>query len=291
MHNKVGHLAKESYTVLRQAATRFSQIDGTMWAGAFTYNAFFSMFPAIVLMVTIASTFVERQRATHEIVDYIEDYVPITGDMQSYIFDTISGVVQARSQASVVAVLFLVWGAIQCFTTLIAATNRARDGSKYSWWRLPLKSLGLFLVIAIGVLIGVAVPLAITLAGHWLPIVERMRAPIDTASGYVLGPTIVFLCLILLYRFAPRRSTSFREVWVGALMAAILLRIAERGFGIYIRDYASFNAIYGTFGGIMALLLWIYFSGCIFIFGACVSVVQAEHATPQESPSAPPADS
>jgi len=185
----------------------------------------------------------------------------------------------------VVAVLFLVWGAIQCFTTLIAATNRARDGSHYSWWRLPLKSLGLFVIIAIGVLIGVAMPLAVSLAGQWLPYVARMRAAIDTASGYVLGPTIVFLCLILLYRFAPRRSTSFREVWVGALMATILLRIAERGFGIYIRDYASFNAIYGAFGGIMALLLWIYFSGCIFILGACVSVVQAEHASSDDSQS------
>ena len=45
---------------------------------------------------------------------------------------------------------------------------------------------------------------------------------------------------------------------------------------IYLKDFATLDAVYGAFGGIMALLLWIYLSGCIFIFGACLSAGQAE---------------
>ena len=50
----------------------------------------------------------------------------------------------------------------------------------------------------------------------------------------------------------------------------------ESLFVIYLQDFATLNAVYGAFGGIMALLLWIFFSGCIFIFGACLCAGQAE---------------
>lgn len=277
MHRKLYRLAKESGMILYEAVLRFMSIDGTMWAGAFTYSAFFSMFPAIVLMVAIASAFFDRQRATKELIDYVESYIPLTQEMQSYIFDTLEGIVSSRGQAGVVAFAFLLWGSIQCFIILVTAVNRARDGSDYSWWRLPLKSLSLFFVVVTGILIGIGIPLMANLLGQWVPLLARFQGSINTASGFIFSPTIVFLCLMLLYRFAPRRLTGFRDVWIGALLATVLLRLAERAFGFYVNHFASFNAIYGAFGGIMALLLWIYFSGCIFIFGACVCVAQTEH--------------
>ena len=87
---------------------------------------------------------------------------------------------------------------------------------------------------------------------------------------------MVFLCLGLFYRIAPRRLTRFAEVWAGALCATVLLRAAENLFVIYLKDFATLNAVYGTLGGIMALLLWIDLSGCIFIFGACLCAANGE---------------
>ena len=66
------------------------------------------------------------------------------------------------------------------------------------------------------------------------------------------------------------------EVWGAALCATALLQGAEGLFVIYLKDFATLNAVYGAFGGIMALLLWIYLSGCIFIFGACLCAAWAE---------------
>lgn len=266
-----------AFTV-HDAWNRFSSIDGTMWAGAFAYNAFFSMFPAVFLTALLASIFLDRQGAADQVIDYMESYVPLTDDMKSYIFDTVSVVVSSRSQVSVVAMALLGWGAIQCFITLATAINRARGGLDYSWWRLPLKSVGLFMVVAIGILIGIGVPLVVNLLGTWFPVLSAAQLRIDMVTGQVLSPTIIFCCLVMMYRFAPRCSSSFRDIWVGALFATVCLRLGERGFGIYLRDFASFNALYGTFGGIMALLLWIYLSGCIFIFGACL------RTTPDEQP-------
>lgn len=125
MPSRVGQKTRKVWTILCLAVKKFLRIDGAQWAGAFAFNAFFSLFPLIILLVTIASVFIDRDLAGREIIAYMESYVPISGKMQSYIFDTIAGVAKVQGQAGAVAFLILVWVAIQCFTTLICATNRA----------------------------------------------------------------------------------------------------------------------------------------------------------------------
>jgi Ca2+-transporting ATPase len=87
---------------------------------------------------------------------------------------------------------------------------------------------------------------------------------------------LVFFSLCLFYRLAPSRPTRFAEVWAGALFTTLLLQGGGALFVIYLKHFAGLNAIYGAFGGIMALLLWIYLSGCIFIFGACLCAVRVQ---------------
>ena len=92
----------------------------------------------------------------------------------------------------------------------------------------------------------------------------------------VIPMTAEFLGLSLFYRFAPRRPVEFAGVWEAAIIATILLRAAELLFVVYLKYFSASNAVYGVFGGIMALLLWIYLSGCIFIYGACLCAARGE---------------
>ncbi|MDO9104856.1 MAG: YihY/virulence factor BrkB family protein [Methylovulum sp.] len=259
------------------AIKKFLQMNGAQLAAAFAHYAFFSLFPLIVLFVTIASMFIDHVRAGTEVIAYVESYVPISGDMQHYIFDTITGVVNTRGQASAIALLMLVWAAMQFFTTLVYAANRAW-AIQTSNGSLLLKSLGFLVMMIIAMLAVVAVPMPVLviMARDWL-------LPVDADSfwGYALGSflmpsAVVFTGLSLFYRFAPNRPTRFAEVWLAGLCAAALLQVAENVFVIYLQDFATFNVVYGAFGGIMALLLWIYLSGCIVIFGACLCAAQAE---------------
>lgn len=258
------------------AVNKFLQIDGLLWTGAFAFNAFFSLFPLIVLFVTIASYFIDPDRAGTEIIGYVERYVPISGEMQHSIFDTLAGVVNARGKAVTVALFLLVWVAIQCFTTLISAINRAWGGSAHNWWHLPVKSLVLFVVIAVAVLLAVEVQVLATMAKNWFFPVYDFHSWVYRLGRFIIPLSAVFFSLSLFYKFAPLRATRFAEVWAGALCATVLLRAAESLFVIYLKSFATLNAVYGAFGGIMALLLWIYLSGGIFIFGACLCAAQAE---------------
>jgi Ca2+-transporting ATPase len=274
--SRLGLQTRRVWAILCIAVKKFLRIDGAQWAGAFAFNAFFSLFPLTVLLVTAASSFVDRDRAGKAVIAYMESYVPISGEMQRQIFDTIAGVIKARQQASAVALLILVWAALQCFTTLICATNRAWGTTVYNWWRLPLKSLVLLGITAGALLLGMAVPVLMRMAKGWLFQVDDFRSWVYGLGSFFIPLLVVFFSLSLFYRLAPRRPTRFAEVWAAALCATVLLRAGESLFVIYLQDFATLNAVYGTFGGMLALLLWIYLSGCIFIFGACLCAGQAE---------------
>ena len=264
------------WAILCLAVKKFLRIDGVQWAGAFAFNAFLSLFPLIILFVTIASAFIDRDRAGKEIIAYVENYIPISGKMQSFIFDTIAGVVQARGQAGAVAFLILVWVAIQCFITLISVINRAWGIAVYNWWRLPLKSLVLLGITAGAGLLGMAVPVLIRMPKSRPFIGSDFHSWVYALGGFLIPLLLVFLSLSLFYKLAPRQPTRFAQVWAAALCATVLLQAAESLFVIYLKNFATLNAVYGAFGGIIALLLWIYLSGCIFIFGACICAAQAE---------------
>jgi Ca2+-transporting ATPase len=209
---KQGWSALRIRAILGQAAKKFSHIEGAQWAGAFAFNAFFSLFPMMILFVTIASFFVDRERAVKEVISYLESSVPISSGMQGYIFDIIAGVINARGSAGAIAFLLLVWTALQCFTTLISATNRAWGVSEYNWWRLPLKSLVLPGSTAGAVLLGMAVPVLMGMAKGRLFTVSDLHYWIYALAGIFVPLLVVFLSLSLFYRFAPRRRAAKEAV-------------------------------------------------------------------------------
>jgi Ca2+-transporting ATPase len=258
------------------AAKTFLRIDGAQSAGAFAYYTFFSLFPLIVLFVTIASVFISRGQAGAEVIAYLENYIPINADMQNYIVTTLAGVINARGQAGIIAFLMLIWAAMQFFSTLISVTNRAWDSATANWWQLPLKSL-LFLGIMIAVLLlGTLLPMFAKLMQDWLLPMTLWGARLYTLLSYCTPILVVFLSLTLFYKLAPGKPTRLAELWAPALYTTVCLQVAESLFLIYLRDFSTLNAVYGAFGGIMALLLWIYVSGCIFIFGACLCAAHTE---------------
>ena len=274
--SRLDQKTRRIWAILYLAVKKFLRIDGAQWAGAFAFNAFFSLFPLMVLLVTIASYFVDQDRAGKEVVAYIERYVPISGEMQHHIFNAIAGVVKARKHVGAIAFLILVWVALKCFTTLICATNRAWGISDYNWWRLPLKSLVLLGITVGAVLLGMAGPTLVRMSKIWLFTESNFHSWVYDLGSFFIPLLLVFFGLSLFYRLAPRRPTRFNEVWIAALCATALLQAVESPFIIYLKDFTTLNVVFGVIGGIMALLLWIYVSGYIFIFGACLCAAQAE---------------
>jgi len=239
---------------------KFFKINGLQWASSLAYNALLSLFPLILLFVTITSLFVDPKIANQQVLTYIQRYIPITNEMQVFIFDTISGVVKNSGQVSLLLFIILIWMGLQCFITLVYSINQAWSVRVTSWWSMSVKSLillSIMLLIASGVMML-----------FWLFPIILLNYEIFVV---IIQFLFVFISLSFFYKVAPKKaSIKFDNIYPEAIFTTALLWIAASCFKIYLNNFASFNLIYETFGAIMALLLWIYLSGCIIIFGACI---------------------
>jgi Ca2+-transporting ATPase len=158
---------RRGWDVSGRAATIFLRIDGTQRACAFAHYAFFSLFPVIILFVAVASLFVERERAATEIIGFLQGYTPMGSQSRSFIFDTLTGVVETRGPAAALAIALLCWSVMRFFGTLIRATNRAWGAEVHNWWRLPVKSLLFLLVVLAMIPLAIALPVIMKAVEGW----------------------------------------------------------------------------------------------------------------------------
>jgi membrane protein len=84
-----------------------------------------------------------------------------------------------------------------------------------------------------------------------------------------------------MYRFLPNTEIEWREVWVGAVVTAFLFNLGKLALGLYIGK-SAISSYYGAAGSIMIILLWVYYSGLIFYFGAEFTKVYADRYGPRE---------
>ncbi len=271
-------------SVIWRALIKYDETDGEQRSASFAYYAFFALFPLIVLLITIGSTFFgNREIAAAKITGQIQQYIPVQDDSASNLLKVVDGVVRSRTSASFIAFTILAWSALRFFQALVRGVNRAWGTKELSWWRLPIKNVFMTVILASALLLGTVAPTIVNqieyfywahswefgldflFVKHWFDFIR-----------FLVPPCVLFYGFLMFYKFAPRRKTTFREVWVAAIFATVGLDALQRLFVLYTKNIGNFNALYGTFGSVVALLMWIYLSGSIIILGGCLSAAQHE---------------
>ena len=267
-----------------RAAQKFDETDGEQRAASFAYYAFFSMFPLILLLITLGTAFLgPKADASEKIIAYVSSQIPLEEQDMRTVISTINGVVASRKSAGFIAFGVLAWTSLRFFQALVRGVNRAWGTKEYSWWRLPIKNLGMLAILTSVLFLGILAPVVLRQIEEFYWSNSRKVGLDFTALWYVfefaklLIPVLVlFLGMCLFFKYAPRRKTLFIEVWSAALFVTLVLQLLQRLFVIYTRNIGNFNALYGTFGSVIALLLWIYLTGAIIILGGCISAARYE---------------
>jgi len=262
---------------------KYDETDGEQRAASFAYYAFFAIFPLVVLIITVSIMFVSDEKlATEAITAQFRVRMP-DPEMADRVITTILGVVQSRTKASLIAFAILVWSATRFFQALVHGVNKAWGTKDYSWWRLPIKNFAMVGILASALLLGTIAP-AILNNLQYFYWKHSWEVGLDflfvnhvfTALRFLLPPVVLFYGFAMFFKFAPRRKTKFSEIWVSALFVTIGMDVLQRLFLLYTRNITNFNAIYGTFGSVVALLLWIYLTGTLIIFGGCLAAARYE---------------
>jgi YihY family inner membrane protein len=267
-----------------RALIKYDETDGEQRAASFAYYAFFALFPLVVLLITLFTSFLgNREEATQRITSAVQQYLPIDQTASTQIIRTIQGVVKSRGSAGLIAFGVLAWSALRFFQALVRGVNRAWGTKEYSWWRLPIKNLFMTAILASAMLLGIVFPAIINNVEYvyWKHSWEfgldfKFFKDFFDILRLFVAPVVLFYGFAMFYKFAPQRRTTFREVWAAALAVTVGLNLLKHVFVLYTLNIGNFNALYGTLGSIVALLMWIYLSGSLIILGGCLSAARYE---------------
>jgi YihY family inner membrane protein len=264
-----GTLPASIARIIGESFQRYGRINGEQCAASFAYYAFFSLFPLILLLVAVGTFFVpDRSEAARQVVKQVEAYVPLQAKDKAVLADTIDSAIQNGWRAGIFGVLALIWSALRFFQALVIGVNRAWGFKDYNWWKLPLKNLFMIGILISALVLGLVAPLIFS--GLKTIYYLDLNLIVGVLPA-ILPPAILFYGLLMFYKFAPRRSVGFRQVWIAALATTLFLELGQNVFAWYLSAFTNFNAVYGVFGTIMGLLLWIYFSGVILLLGGCIA--------------------
>ena len=245
----------------------------TDWAAALTYYGLLSLFPALIALVSVLGLFGDPQTTTRQITDIVTQIGP------SSAAETFSGPIESiTSNQSAAGILFVVglatalWSASGYVGAFMRASNIAWETPEgRSFFKLrPLQ----ILVTLVMVIMLALVALALVLTG---PVVDAVGGSIgvgDTAVQIweiakwpvLLG--VVILMFSVLYYAAPNvKLPGFKWITPGSAFAVIVWLLASALFAFYVANFGSYDKTYGTLGGIVTLLVWMWITNLALLFG------------------------
>ena len=235
------------------------------------YYFFLSLFPIFLFAAPILSLVGDERQVMGWLMDQLAATVP--GEAISLVRNVVEDVVFAPDAPGLMSIgaLLAAWAGSNVFSTLMDALNRAYHVEETRpWWKRKL--IALAMVAVTGVMIAVAA--VVMLAGpeivDWLSshlmLGETFRL-LWLVGQYPLALLFVIGALWLIYRFLPNLRQPAKETLVGATVATVLWVIATLAFRFYVANFGSYNKTYGTIGGVIVLLTWMYVSMMAILIG------------------------
>lgn len=267
-----------SWDILSDAARRFGDTRAGEASASIAFYAIFSLFPLLLALIIGGSFILESEQVQQWILDIVAEFFPVA---QQLIERNIRGVLKLRGTVGLVAFIGLAWSSAGALTILARNVNRA-------WAEASPRNFLQDRLVALGMVGGMAALLIIPLILNTvLNVLARLDMPVVmglAANGTPLWATLlsmtprlfVFLALLGLYRWTPNTRVKWSEAFWGALVATPAGEIATNGFTWYLSSgVVHYELVYGSLGAMVALMLWIYISVQIILFGAHVSAAIA----------------
>ncbi|MCP3427209.1 YihY/virulence factor BrkB family protein [Rothia sp. AR01] len=259
--------------VLRSTLREFSADGCADLAASLTYRTVFSMFPALIALVSILSLFGQSQSAVTGVLDQAQGVVP--EDAWSTVQPALEGVLTAPAAGLglIVGLLTALWSASSYVKAFGRAMNTIHDVPE---GRGPIKlNVQLYLLTALILVLGAVGLMVFVLSG---PVAEAVGDAVGLGQAaltvwgigkWLILAGVVVLVVALLYYATPNvRQPKFTWMSIGALIAIVVSILASLGFFFYVSNFGSYDATYGALAGVIILLLWIYIINAILLFGA-----------------------
>lgn len=263
----------------KELARVWEEDDLPTVAGALTYFGFLSIFPFLLFLVALAGVIITPTDA-EQLIDQLRNVAPpAAADLLAARLESL-----ARSGSPgllTIGALGALWVASGAVGTLGALLNRAYDVKESRpFWKV--RGLSVIVTIVAAVLMVLATMFVVA-APAIVSGLSHLWDGIGTVLGYVgypIGLLFVIGVLVLLYYVLPDVKQKLRFLLPGAVLAGLLWLLVSFGFSLYVRHFGNYEATYGTLGGIIIFLVWMYLSSLTVLIGAEVNAI-LEHSSPE----------
>jgi membrane protein len=261
--------------VALRALEKGNQDDARDMAASIAYFSFFSLFPLLVGVVAGASLFLDRVEIQSHLDRMLSGDFPGSAD---FLRTNIEALTEQRGAASIASVLGLLWSASKMFGAMNRGINLAFGVPKrHPFYLSRLRyfamtvGMSLLLLVAVGVstAVDLVTPLDLTRFGFDGTLFSSL-------GGRVASIVSVFVTVILIYKLVPYERPAWRDILLGALAATLLFELGKALFVLYLGNVGNLEAVYGSLTSVIVLLLWLYFSAHVLLFGAEICAVRID---------------
>jgi membrane protein len=292
--------ASSLWDVLKRTVQEFREDNLTDWAAALTYYGVLSIFPLLIVFVSIIGLI--GAPVTEPLLDNIGSIAP--SEAKDILTSAVRELERSRGGAGILVIVGVagaLWAASGYVAAFIRAANIVWDleEGRPVWKTLPLR-------------VGVTLVLVLLLAASALIVV--FTGPLAERAGEVIGVSgvavtiwdiakwpvlvlLVSLMIAILYYAAPNvRQPGFRWITPGGVVAVAIWIVVSAGFALYVAAFGSYNKTYGTLGAVIVFLVWLWLSNAAVLLGAEFTAelerrreIEAGHPAEKE-PFLPPRD-
>jgi membrane protein len=281
---------KSLWQNLKDSFKDFGEDRAMRLAAAMAYYAMFSIGPLLFVMITIAGWIMGEEAVRGQVSETLKGFV---GEQSAKTMESMMAAPKLGQNVltTVLAIGALLIGASGVFGQLQDALNtiwevKLKPGQGiWAFIRTRFLSmatvLGLGFLLLISMILTTAVQAASAQAGQWLPIPDAVVSALSVVTAFL----VVTLFFALVYKLLPDVNVRWRDVWAGALFAAILFTVGKYLLGLYLGKQAT-SSTYGAAGSVVVILLWVYYSSIILFLGAEFTQVYAYNRGEAIQPSA-----
>lgn len=285
MPEKRSSFVANSFNLLKQTFSEWLEDQAPQLGAALAYYTVFSLAPLILLLLAIVGFLFRNdpggawKKMTEQMSYFLDNSA----------LDVVANIAQTASHpnkgtmATIIGILLALFGASGVFGQLQNALNtiwgvKAKPGAGMAGF-IRSRFLSFAMVAGVCFLLLVSLVFESLLKGfsHYVQAMFPGGIVIALVVYFIFDLAVVVLLFASIFKFLPDVKIQWRDVWIGALLTAILFAIGKWALGLYLGSGAAASA-YGAASSLITLLLWIYYSSQILLFGAEFTQVYAARA-------------
>lgn len=268
---RANQISGGSLEIVRVTVKNFTRARGAEGAATLSYYAMFSLFPLLLVFISITGFILKSQEAYDKVIDIVLMVLP---NAQSLIERNIDVILDRSGTIGLIGIAGSIWSASGFFYTMVRHIN-------YAWHTIKPSSFIRTRLLALAMIAMLVLLLALSLVSSSVLDLIRLTNLL-LPNGETLGHSSIwpwlqalvpvvftFLMFLVIYRYIPGKRVRLRACLIGALWTSVAWELSKRLFILYLASgLARYEIIYGSLGTVLALLFWIYVSCTIVLLGA-----------------------